>query len=264
MSDMSGLPQAAKKAIVYRMALPGHSCPFGLKAKNLLKHAGYSVEDRLLTTREETDMFKAQHGVATTPQIFIGSERIGGHDDLRRFLGKKVSDPSATTYRPVIALFAMTALMALAASHASTGSPFTLRAAEWFIGFSMVVLALLKLQDVEKFSSMFLNYDLLAKRWVPYSYIYPFAEGLAGILMVAGVLTWLSVPIALFIGTIGAVSVFKAVYVDKRELKCACVGGSSSVPLGFISLTENLMMIAMAAWMALGAAGLAAAASHGG
>ena len=46
------------------------------------------------------------------------------------------------------------------------------------------------------------------------------------------------------------VSVVKAVYVDKRELKCACVGGASRVPLGFVSLTENLMMVAMAAWMA--------------
>src|SRR5690606_8893062 len=108
----------------------------------------------------------------------------------------------------------------------------TLRAAEWFIGFSMVVLALLKLQNVEAFATMFLNYDLLARRWVRYSYIYPFAEGVAGLLMVAGVLTWLSVPLALFIGSIGAVSVFKAVYIDRRELKCACVGGSSNVPLG--------------------------------
>ena len=38
---------------------------------------------------------------------------------------------------------------------------------------------------------------------------------------------------------------FKAVYIDKRELKCACVGGSSNVPLGFVSLTENLMTFAL-------------------
>ncbi len=68
-------------------------------------------------------------------------------------------------------------------------------------------------------------------------------------LMLSGAAMWLSVPIALFIGGIGAVSVFKAVYVDKRELKCACVGGSSNVPLGFVSLTENVMMVAMALWM---------------
>jgi glutaredoxin len=240
------------------MVMPSHTCPYGLKALDLLKRKGFSVDDHWLQTRADTDAFKAAHDVKTTPQVFIGGKRIGGYDDLRRHFGIRVAEPGATSYRPVIWLFAMTALMALAASQAVLGSPFTLRAAEWFIGFSMCVLALLKLQDVEKFATMFLNYDLLAKRWLPYSYVYPFAEGFAGVLMVAGVLTWLSAPIALFIGTVGAVSVFKAVYVDKRELKCACVGGSSNVPLGFVSLTENVMMVAMAGWMLLGPS-----ASHG-
>ena len=246
---MSANP-TTKTATLYRMVMPSHTCPYGLKAKHLLERQGFQVDDRWLTTREETDAFKADHAVKTTPQTFIDGERVGGYDDLRRYFGKNVADPNATTYRPVFALFAMTLLMALAASQAVHGSPWTMQAAEWFIAFSMAVLALLKLQDVEKFSSMFLNYDLLAKRWVPYSYVYPFAEGLAGILMIAGVAHWLSVPLALFIGSIGAVSVFKAVYIDKRTLKCACVGGSSNVPLGFVSLTENLMMVAMALWMA--------------
>jgi glutaredoxin len=255
MSDMANHPTAEKRAVLYRMVMPNHTCPYGLKAKDLLKREGYEVEDHYLTTREDTDAFKSKHKVAITPQVFIAGNRIGGYDDLRRFLGERVADPTATTYRPVIALFTMTALMALAASYAVTGSALTIRAAEWFIGMSMIVLALLKLQNVETFATMFLNYDLLAKRWVPYSYIYPFAEGIAGVLMVAGALTWLSAPLALFIGTIGAISVFKVVYIDKRELKCACVGGSSNVPLGFISLTENLMMIAMAVWMVVGSLG---------
>lgn len=155
----------------------------------------------------------------------------------------------ATSYRPVAALFAMAALLAMAASFAAFGSLLTAHALQWFGGFSMAMLALLKLQDVERFSTMFLNYDLLARRWVRYGYVYPFAEALAGVLMVAGVLTWLSAPVALFIGTMGAASVFKAVYIDKRQLKCACVGSASNVPLGFVSLTENLGMIAMAVWM---------------
>lgn len=257
MLDKTNLAHRSRNAVLYRMVMPNHTCPYGLKAKDLLRRSGYEVDDRHLTTREETDAFKAQHGVATTPQIFIGENRIGGYDDLRRFLGKPVADPKATSYRPVVVLFALTALMAAAASYAVSGDPFTLRAAEWFIAFSMVALAMLKLQNVENFATMFLNYDLLAKRWVPYSYIYPYAEGLAGVLMIAGALNWLSVPLALFIGTVGAASVFKSVYIDKRELKCACVGGSSNVPLGFISLTENLMMIAMAIWMAVASAGLA-------
>lgn len=241
--------KSGRKAALYRMVMPEHTCPWGLKAKDLLRRSAYEVEDHQLRTPAETKAFKAKHNVKTTPQVFIDGQRIGGYEDLRRFLGKRIADPNATSYQPVIALFAMTALMALAASFAVTGNLFTVRAAQWFIAISMCVLALLKLQNIETFSSMFLNYDLLAKRWVPYSYIYPFAEGVAGILMISGALTWLSAPVALTIGTIGALSVFRAVYIDKRELKCACVGGSSNVPLGFISLTENLMMVGMAIWM---------------
>ncbi|WP_279356760.1 glutaredoxin [Methylobacterium indicum] len=240
---------AGRKAILYRMVTPQHVCPYGLKAKDLLERQGFSVEDHWLTTREQTDAFKAEHQVKSTPQTFINGERVGGFDDLQWHFGKAANDPNATTYTPVIAVFAMTALMALAASHAVYGTPLTMRAAEWFIAFSMCVLALLKVQDVESFSSMFLGYDLLGQRWVRYAYAYPFLEGIAGVLMVAGALNWISIPVALFIGTVGAVSVFKAVYVDKREIKCACVGGSSKVPLGFVSLTENVMMVAMAVWM---------------
>ena len=246
---MNPTTPANRTAIVHRMVTAEHVCPYGLKAVDLLKRKGFQVDDRHLETREETDAFKAEHGVKTTPQVFIDGTRVGGYEDLRRHFGMKVRDPKATSYRPVIALFAMTALMAMAVSQATFGTPFTGRAIEWFIAISMCALALLKLQDVESFSSMFLGYDLLAKRWVPYSYIYPFAEGAAGVLMLAGVLTWLSAPLALFIGGIGAVSVFKAVYIDKRDIKCACVGGNSRVPLGFVSLTENLMMVGMAVWM---------------
>lgn len=238
-----------RHATLHRMVMPSHTCPYGLKALDLLKRQGFTVDDRWLTTREQVEAFKVEHGVTTTPQTLIDGVRVGGYDDLRRSFGKSVRDPKATSYRPVIAVFVMTALMALAVSQAAYGSPLTVRAAEWFIGLSMCVLALLKLQDVERFSNMFLGYDLLAKRSVPYSYIYPFAEATAGVLMVAGVLHAVSIPIALFIGGVGATSVFKAVYIDKRDIKCACVGGDSRVPLGAVSLTENLMMVGMALWM---------------
>ena len=93
-------------------------------------------------------------------------------------------------------------------------------------------------------TNSFITYDLLAMKWIRYGYIYPFIEAYAGIGMVAQLPALAVAPFSLFIGTVGAISVFKAVYIDKRELKCACVGGDSSVPLGFVSLSENLFMIA--------------------
>jgi glutaredoxin len=239
----------SRTATLYRMVLADHICPWGLKARHVLRANGFAVEEHLLTTRAEVDAFKAEHGVKTTPQIWIDGQRIGGHDDLLRHLGKPVRDPSALTYAPVIAIFGMAAAMALAAGWAVSGKLLSVQAAEWFVAFAMCLLALQKLRDVDAFATQFLGYDLLAQRWVPYATAYPWLEGLAGVLMIAGALHWLSIPVALFIGSIGAVSVFYAVYIQKRDLKCACVGGNSNVPLGFVSLTENVMMIGMAIWM---------------
>ncbi len=240
---------AGRTATLYRMVTDTHICPYGIKSNYLLEREGYRVDDHWLTTREETDAFKAEHSVKTTPQTFIDGQRIGGNDDLRRFFGKAVKDPNATTYVPVIAIFAMAAAMALAISWMMGAALFSVRTAETFVAVAMCLLAVPKLQDVDAFATMFLGYDLLARRWPPYGVIYPFAEGLAGVLMLAHALNWLSIPIALFIGSVGAVSVIYAVYVQKRDIKCACVGGNSRVPLGFVSLAENLMMVAMAVWM---------------
>jgi len=238
-----------KKATLFRMVMSDHLCPYGLKSKDLLEREGYEVDDHHLTSRDEVDVLKEKHDVETTPQTFIGGERIGGYEDLKAFLGKRIKDADETSYQPVIAIFSVAALMALALSWLVFGNIDPLRTFEWFIAIAMCFLAVQKLQDLESFSTMFLNYDLLARRWVPYGKVYPFAEATVGVLMLAGALVWLSAPIALFIGTVGAVSVFKAVYVDQRELKCACVGGNSRVPLGVVSLTENLMMMAMGIWM---------------
>lgn len=75
-----------KKAILYRMVLPDHVCPFGLRAKEMLEGTGFAVEDRILSSRDQVEAFKREQGVDTTPQIFIDGERVGGSDDLERYL----------------------------------------------------------------------------------------------------------------------------------------------------------------------------------
>ena len=238
-----------KRAALYRMVMDKHVCPYGIKSKWLLEREGYTVEDHHLTTREETDAFKKKHGVETTPQTFIGDERVGGYTDLRKKFGDPPKGKDETSYQPVIAVFAVAFGLALALALYTFDTVLHVRTAEWFIAFSMAMLAMLKLQDVEQFSTMFVGYDQLGKRFVPYAYAYPFLEATAAILMAGRLLPWLSIPIALTIGTIGAVSVFYAVYIQKRSIKCACVGGSGNVPLGFVSLTENLAMMGMGLWM---------------
>ena len=75
-----------RKAVLHRMVLPDHTCPFGLLAKRMLDDAGFDTEEHILSSREEVDAFKDEHGVATTPQVFIDGERIGGSAELADYL----------------------------------------------------------------------------------------------------------------------------------------------------------------------------------
>lgn len=78
--------------ILYRMVLPDHVCPYGVRAKQLLEDNNIPFEDRILHTRMEVDAFEEEHGVDTTPQVFIDGNRIGGADDLERYLESAGSD----------------------------------------------------------------------------------------------------------------------------------------------------------------------------
>lgn len=237
-------------ATIYRLVTPDHVCPYGLKSLDLLERHDFDIDDRPLRTEAEATELRERLGVETTPQTYVDGELVGTLDDLRRYVGEDVPDPDGESYRPVVALFVVTFLMAAGAASVVEDQWISVRTFEWFVAFTMCGLGYLKLRDVESFSTMFLNYDLLARRWVRYGYIYPYAETGAGLLMIPAVLTIVSAPVALFIGSVGAVSVIKAVYVDRRSLTCACAGGDSRVPLGFVSFTENAAMVAMAIWMA--------------
>tara|TARA_Y200000002_G_scaffold13862_1_gene11174 strand:+ start:5858 stop:6601 length:744 start_codon:yes stop_codon:yes gene_type:complete len=241
----------SKSATLYRMVTPSHICPFGLKSKDLLKRQGFVVNDHHLTSRSETDRFKAKYEVKTTPQTFIEDERIGGYDDLRDYFNLKQESEFGSRYTPILVIFSLAALtvgaLMLKGGIAADTTSFIMN----FIGITMVILALQKLQDIVAFSNQFITYDLLAMKHVRYAYVYPFAEAYAGLGMLSGLPALMVSPISIFIGAIGAISVIKAVYIDKRELKCACVGGNSDLPLGFISLTENLAMFGAGSYMLL-------------
>jgi uncharacterized membrane protein YphA (DoxX/SURF4 family)/glutaredoxin len=242
-------PSSMKKhAVIYRMVTPRPPVPLGHQGQGSLKRSGYEVEDHQLPTMEANEAYKRETGVDETPQVFIEGKRFN-YDALREHLGKGPDPKTDKTYQPVIAVFAVTFALALTTCWAQRGELVPVRVAELFIAFSMCVLGILKLQDLLSFATGFVQYDLIARRWVPYAYIYPFVEAGAGVLMIAGLLTWIAAPAALVVSTLGAISIIKAAYIEKRDVNCACVGGGSQVPLGFISLTENLLMMAMSAWM---------------
>lgn len=233
MKTAISVPQNVK---LYRMSTDDHECPWGLRAVDLLNTQGIEFEDIRLTSQDTVADFKAQYNVSTTPQIFFGKNRIGGYTDLADYLEVKAEDADYS-YKPVIALFSTAGLMALATSPGISG----------FMGISLSMLASLKLMDLDAFAESFTKYDLITRRFKPYGKVYPFAELAIGLGFLSGLAPLATGIGSLFVGLSGAISVYKAVYVDKMALNCACVGGNSKAPLGIISMTENGIMALMGA-----------------
>jgi len=236
-------------ASIYRMVTPKHLCPWGVKAMDLLRRNGFEIEDHHLVSEEENERYKRENRLGETPQIFIPGKFAGGYDAFRKYLGKEPDPKEGNTYQPVIAVFSISLLMSLGLCWAQRRAFYAEPVIELFVALSMCVLGILKLRDLQSFATGFVQYDLLAQRYVPYSFLYAWVETAGGILMISQAPAWMFAPIVLVASSIGAVSVVKAVYLEKRDLNCACVGGGSKVPLGFISLLENLMMMGMSSWM---------------
>ena len=113
------------------------------------------------------------------------------------------------------------------------------------MGISICLLAMLKLVDIEAFGKSYKKYDLISSQFDNWIYIYPFCELLIGISFLNSSPPPLIIIIALVLGISGMISVFKAVYLDKLKLNCACIGGYAETPLGVISFIENLLMVIM-------------------
>jgi glutaredoxin 3 len=75
--------------VLYRMVLSDHVCPYGVRAKEALEAEGVEFDDRILGTRDEVEAFKAEHGVSTTPQLFIDGARIGGSREIEDWLAEQ-------------------------------------------------------------------------------------------------------------------------------------------------------------------------------
>ena len=145
------------------------------------------------------------------------------------------------SFTPLIAVFGTSFLITIT----------LLKSFQIFMGISICLLAMLKLMDIESFGISFKKYDLISSRFNQWIYFYPFCELLIGISFLLSAPPSSVILIAFILGIIGMASVFKAVYLDKLKLNCACIGGYARTPLGIISFIENLLMAIMSALILL-------------
>ncbi len=171
-------------------------------------------------------------------------ERIRGLGsyDLQEEETAEASTTGVSAYYPLILIVTYLAIAANAGAE---------NVEDWmrhFMAGFFLVFSFFKLLNLKAFAEGYASYDLVAKRWPPYAYVYPFIELAFGFAYLfdwrVGLISFLTLVVML----VSAAGVLRAV-ADKRKLRCACLGTLLNVPLSTVTLVEDFGMAAMAALM---------------
>ncbi|MBN8707927.1 MAG: hypothetical protein BGO12_01080 [Verrucomicrobia bacterium 61-8] len=167
---------------------------------------------------------------------------------------KKRQKGRGTNWRDYIPLITIVMLALLAASAKQMSYGVNHGVVSWmhnFMGLFFVIFSMFKFFNLEGFADGFQMYDLLAKPFRPYAYIYPFLElglGLGYLSMWQPTsIYWVTIVLMVF-GALGVINALR----KGLDVDCACLGSVLSVPLSTVALVEDLGMAAMAVGMLLG------------
>jgi copper chaperone CopZ len=127
----------------------------------------------------------------------------------------------------------------------------------WMNGFMagfFLVFSFFKLLDVPAFAGAFGGYDLIARRWPAYGYVYPFIELGLGLAYLVGLAPRATNAVALIVMVVGGIGVVQSV-LDRRRIQCACLGTVFQLPMSQVTIFENSLMAVMAATMLIRGSG---------
>lgn len=119
-----------------------------------------------------------------------------------------------------------------------------------FMGLFYIVFSFFKMLDLKGFPESFKMYDPLAKRLPIYGWIYPFLETVLGIMFLMRFHLYIALIMTLVVLGITTVGVTKTL-LDKKSIRCACLGTALKLPMTEATFIENTIMIAMALLMLL-------------
>lgn len=152
-----------------------------------------------------------------------------------------------STYKPLILVFAYILLVTLAVEY-NHGEFELHRFMPNFMAGFFLAFSFFKLLDLAGFASSYAMYDLLAKRVYNYGFVYPFIELGLGIAYLFTPNSLLINAITLIVMTFSSIGVILAV-MNKQKIRCACLGAVFNLPMSTVTIIEDLLMAAMAAWM---------------
>ncbi|MEO6165954.1 MAG: MauE/DoxX family redox-associated membrane protein [Chitinophagales bacterium] len=169
------------------------------------------------------------------------------HDSSHAEMNSEEKKSWLETYKPLLLIFFYISAISLITPLING----LLTAENWMNSFMagfFLVFSFFKLLDLRGFAEGYATYDLLAKKWNGYGYIYPFLELFFGVALLTGIYPEIIYPLIVAVMSFSAIGVIQSL-VKKQSIQCACLGTIFKLPLGTITLLEDSLMVMMAVFM---------------
>lgn len=153
------------------------------------------------------------------------------------------------TYKPILLIFGYITGISLLIEYMN-GDFLWMRWMNHFMAGFFLVFSFFKLLNLKGFAESYSMYDIVAKKWNGWGYVYAFIEVALGIAYLTGFEPAVTNTITFAVMTISIVGVLQSV-LNKRKIKCACLGAVFNLPMSTITIIEDALMIAMSGTMLL-------------
>jgi copper chaperone CopZ len=151
------------------------------------------------------------------------------------------------TYKPVLLIFGYVAVVAILIA-SSSGSFDWMLAMKTFMGGFFLVFSFFKMLNIQAFADSYSMYDIIAKKFRAWGFIYVFVELGLGIAYVANLNPLATNIVTFAVMSVSIIGVLQSV-LNKRKIKCACLGAVFNLPMSTVTIIEDALMIAMSAVM---------------
>lgn len=151
------------------------------------------------------------------------------------------------TYKPILLVFAFITGSTLLVQM-NNGSFNVYRWMDSFMAAFFLVFSFFKLLDIKAFAESYFSYDIIARKWFGWGYVYPFIELALGIAYLVGFEPVITNTVTLIVMSLSIIGVLRSV-LNKRKIRCACLGAVFNLPMSTITIIEDGLMIGMSAFM---------------
>lgn len=178
-----------------------------------------------------------------------GNYRITKIEKVKSQVELELPEIKVSTYKPLILIISFIlggSILSLYPFNDFSGEDLM----RHFMAGFFIVFSFFKLLNIKGFSDSYAMYDIVAAEWKGWGLIYPFVE------LGLGVMYWINFEpqitnwVTIVVLGVSSIGVIKS-NLDKKKIKCACLGDVFNLPMSTVTIVEDLLMVGMAAYMLL-------------